>query len=282
MKKRLLYWIIVMIVCMPFISYAKTAQEPKIIIKPNKPGPGDIMIVTVKGTQGPVEGTFEGRKVYFYPAPASLKAMVGVDLLTEPGIYKLDVTSNGKRLSREIIVVKKKFEVQKLTLPKDLVELSPENEARAEREQKKMAEIWPNESDRSWAGNFMNPRQGEISTKFGLRRIINDIPKNPHSGVDVAAELGKEVYAPNDGKVVLVDDHFFSGNSLVLDHGQGIYTMFFHLSKILVTGGQAVKKGDVIALVGSTGRSTGPHLHWGARMQGARVDPLQLIKLKLE
>ncbi len=90
------------------------------------------------------------------------------------------------------------------------------------------------------------------------------------------------MHAPNDGVVVLVDDQFYSGKSVVLDHGQGIYTMFFHLSKINVKYGQAVMKGDVIALVGSTGRATGAHLHWGARIQGARVDPLELIRLKLD
>jgi murein DD-endopeptidase MepM/ murein hydrolase activator NlpD len=163
-----------------------------------------------------------------------------------------------------------------------MVELSPENEARADREQQKIAAIWPNDTSRLWDGDFMNPREGEVSTRFGLRRIINGISKNPHSGVDVASDEGQEVYAPNNAVVVLVDDHFFSGNSLILDHGQSIYTMFFHLSKILVSEGQQVKKGDVIALVGSTGRSTGAHLHWGVRMQGARVDPLELIKLKLE
>jgi murein DD-endopeptidase MepM/ murein hydrolase activator NlpD len=111
---------------------------------------------------------------------------------------------------------------------------------------------------------------------------MNGISKNPHSGVDVAADEGQEVHAPNNATVTMVDDLFYSGNSVILDHGQGIFTMFFHLSKVLVTEGQQVKKGEVIALVGSTGRSTGAHLHWGVRVQGARVDPLELIKLKLE
>jgi murein DD-endopeptidase MepM/ murein hydrolase activator NlpD len=129
---------------------------------------------------------------------------------------------------------------------------------------------------------FYQSREGEIVTKFGVRRVINKIPKTPHSGVDVAAEEGDDVHAPNNGVAVLIDEQFYSGKSLILDHGQGIYTMFFHLSKILVTPGQQVKKGDVIALVGSTGRSTGAHLHWGVRIQGARVNPLELIHLKLE
>jgi murein DD-endopeptidase MepM/ murein hydrolase activator NlpD len=145
-----------------------------------------------------------------------------------------------------------------------------------------MAAIWPHENGRSWTGDFINPLEGEIITPFGVRRIINNVSKSPHTGIDVAGEKGAKIRAPNSGVVVLVDKQFFSGTSVVLDHGQGIYTMFFHLSKVLVKPGQMVRKGDVIALVGSTGRATGPHLHWGVRIQGARVDPLELVHLKLE
>ena len=258
------------------------AAAPRVLLNPAKPGPGDIVIVTVKGVTGPVEGKFNGKKLYFLASTNAFKAVLGIDLFTEPGAYTLDITGRDKALSRPVTVIKKKYPVQKLTLPEDMVELSPENEARAEREQKKVAAIWPNETERIWNGSFINPREGKISTKFGLRRIINGVAKNPHSGVDVAAEEGQEVKAPNNATVAMVDNQFFSGNSVILDHGQGIYTMFFHLSKVLVEEGQQVKKGDVIALVGSTGRSTGAHLHWGVRVQGARVDPLELIKLKLD
>ncbi len=261
---------------------SKPVNVPKMMLKPAKPGPGDIMIVTVEGVEGPVEGKLGDKPLHFNRMNGSFKAVLGVDLHTRPGKYTLDITAKDKVLSRTVTIVKKRYPVQRLTLPKDMVELSPENEARADREQQKIAAIWPNDTSRAWEGSFINPREGEITTKFGLRRFINGIPKNPHSGVDVAAEEGQKVYAPNNGTIVMVDNHFFSGNSVVLDHGQGIFTMFFHLSKILVSEGQQVKKGEIIALVGSTGRSTGAHLHWGVRMQGARVDPLELIKLKLE
>jgi murein DD-endopeptidase MepM/ murein hydrolase activator NlpD len=209
--------------------------------------------------------------------------VVGIDLITEPGTYPLEVMINGEKINKDILISKKKYPVQRLTLPKDMVVLSPENEARVARDQKKTAAIWPVDSFRIWRGNFIDPLPGkEVGTPFGVRRIINRIPKNSHSGVDITADEGEPVLAPNDGVVVLVDDQFYSGNSVILDHGQGIYTMFFHLSKINVQHGQAVMKGDVIALVGSTGRSTGAHLHWGVRMQGARVDPLGLIKIRLE
>lgn len=274
--------LILTILCLPLIASAKTVQQPKIILKPNTPGPGDIMVVIVKGVDGPVEGKFGDRKIYFNPAKESVKAVVGIDLFTEPGDYTLELSANGVALTRTVKVIRKKYPVQKLTLPKDMVELSPENEARVEREQREVSAIWPNETERDWNGDFVNPRPGKIVTQFGVRRIMNKIPKSPHSGVDVEAEEGDEVRAPNNGIAVKTDTLFYSGNSIFLDHGQGIYTMFFHLSKILVTPGQAVKKGDVIGLVGSTGRSTGAHLHWGARVQGARVDPVELIHLKLE
>ena len=117
---------------------------------------------------------------------------------------------------------------------------------------------------------------------FGVRRIIDNISKSPHTGVDVRGKKGDKIIASNDAVVALVDKQFFAGNALVLNHGQGIYTMFFHLSKVLVKPGQSVKKGEVIAHVGATGRATGPHLHWGVRVQEARVDPLELIHLKLD
>ena len=240
------------------------------------------MIVTVKGLPGPVDGAFLGKKLYFNPAKDSYQAVVGIDLFTEPGVYNLNIMSAGSTAHRSVVVRKKEYPIQHLKLPKGMVELSPENEVRVERELKKTNAIWPNETGRAWDGGFMNPREGKITTLFGVRRFMNKIPKNPHTGVDVQAEEGDSVHAPNNGVVTLVDDLYYSGNSVVLDHGQGLFTMFFHLSKVLVKPGQRVKKGDVIALVGSTGRSTGPHLHWGVRMQGARVDPQELIHLKLD
>jgi murein DD-endopeptidase MepM/ murein hydrolase activator NlpD len=251
------------------------------MLSPSSPGPGDIMIVTVKGMNGPVDGTFNNKKIYFNPSHDSFQALVGIDLFTEPGSYPLEITSTGSTEHRTVVVLKKEYPVQHLTLPKGMVELSPENEARVERELKLTNSIWPSETSRVWDGVFVNPREGNISTVFGVRRFMNKIPKNPHTGVDVEAAEGDPVRAPNNGVVRLVDNLYYSGNSVVLDHGQGLFTMFFHLSKVLVKPGQQVKKGDAIALVGSTGRSTGAHLHWGVRMQGARVDPMELIKLGL-
>ncbi len=283
MKKKLSLLIIVIAITAPLAAFATSnGQYPKVVLSPKKVGPGDIMLVTVKNADGPVEGTFNKKKLFFNPAKKGSEAIVGIDLLTEPGEYDLDVTVNGAAIHRTVTVSKKKYPLQRLTLPKDMVELSPENEARVEREQARVAALWPKQSDRLWSGDFVNPRPGKISSIFGMKRIINHIPKSPHTGVDVAAREGDPVVAPNDAVVVMVDVLFFTGNTVILDHGQGIYSMFFHLSKVLVEPGKAVKKGDVIGLVGATGRATGPHLHWGVRVEGARVDPLELINLELE
>ena len=278
------FLIIAAVLCLPFIASAAEPvvhPQPEIVLSPSSPGPGDIMIVTVRGVNGPVDGAFNGRKIYFNPSKDVFRAVVGIDLFIEPGSYPLDVAAIGSTEHRTIVVQKKEYPVQHLKLPKDMVELSPENEARVARELKLTSSLWPNETGRVWDGGFINPREGKISTLFGVRRFMNMIPKNPHTGVDVEAEEGEQVRAPNNGVVALVDDLYYSGNSVVLDHGQGLYTMFFHLSKVLVKPGQQIKKGEVIALVGSTGRSTGAHLHWGVRVQGARVDPMELIKLDL-
>jgi len=277
--------LIIIALSFPLHVNAQTAKQPEIMLEPNWLGPGDIAVITVKNLAGSPEGTFNGKKLYWNPSsvsPNTFKTIIGIDLFTVPGEYALDIAAGGDVIHRSIKVSKKKYPVRRLKLRKEMVELSPENEARVEREQKKMAAVWPNVSERSWSGNFINPREGKIVSKFGVQTIINNVPKSPHTGVDVSARAGEEVRAPNNGVAVLIDQQFFTGNSIVLDHGQGIHTMFFHLSKILISPGQKVKKGDVIGLVGSTGRVTGPHLHWGVRIEDARVDPLELIHLNLE
>ena len=120
--------------------------------------------------------------------------------------------------------------------------------------------------------------EGRPGSRFGLRRWINGERKNSHTGMDIKAPEGQPVKAANSGRVALVGDFFFAGRAVFLDHGQGVYTMYFHLSKIDVEEGQKVSKGEVLGLVGMTGRATGPHLHWGARLGGARVDPASLVE----
>lgn len=132
-----------------------------------------------------------------------------------------------------------------------------------------------------WDSEFIEPVKGRISGRFGSRRVINGKPKRPHSGEDIAVPKGTAVVAMNRGIVRLTMDHFFTGKGVILDHGLGLFSMYFHLSTVDVMQGQMVEKGQLIGKVGATGRATGPHLHWGVRLNGSRIDPYSLLKVSV-
>jgi murein DD-endopeptidase MepM/ murein hydrolase activator NlpD len=212
------------------------------------------------------------------------EALLGIDLETKPLKYPVKVRGTdpgGKSFAGSISLEVKKvvFKTQTLSLPSSMVDLDPKTLDRVNGETQRVEELFrKTRKEKMWKGAFRQPLQGEISTPFGLRRVINRQNKSPHSGVDLRAGEGTPIQASNSGTVALVDDLFFSGKSVILDHGQGIYSMYFHLSEVLVREGEKIGKGDVLGQVGSTGRSTGPHLHWGVRVRGAKVDPFSLIR----
>lgn len=173
------------------------------------------------------------------------------------------------------------FATQELTVPKDYVDLDDETAKRAEEEQEKILQSLKKVTGQKyWDGRFIMPVEGKIAGSFGLRRIINGEPRSRHSGEDIKAPKGTEVLATNDGVVALVGDFFFSGKSIIMDHGLGLYTMYFHLDEVDVAEGERIHKGAVLGKVGATGRATGPHLHWGMRIDGARVNPLSVLNLE--
>ena len=264
----------------------------KISFKPEKIKQGDILLVTVKANPGAykISGTFLDKPVYFYTDlnKNSYSALIGIDMNTEPNLYTLSLVLENEKAKKikksyKIKVRPAKFGLQKLTLPKEMVELDEETLKRVRAEQEKIGKVWNIFTEEYlWQGNFIAPTEGELSSNFGLRRIINGEPKNPHNGIDFAAPEGAPVYAPNHGRVVFIDEQFFSGKSLIIDHGFGLFTMYFHLSEILVDDGEDIKKGQAIAKVGKSGRATGPHLHWGMRLNGAKVNPISIVNLPLE
>jgi hypothetical protein len=252
---------------------------------------GDVFLLMIKPRDGEIKGVrgkFLGRELYFFEAGGEYRCLIFAGLFDEPGEALLDVKIQWKGedvsfLREKIKVVKKDFPTERLKLPESKVTLSEEALARAKREKEILDKIWKEKSKRRyWRGSFLLPTNGRIGSQFGARRIINDKPRSPHTGVDIKAPYGAEVLSSNHGKVRFIGDLFFSGNSLIIDHGGGLYTMYFHLSKILVKVGEWVKKGEPIALVGATGRATGPHLHFGVRLQGARVNPYSLFSLPEE
>jgi murein DD-endopeptidase MepM/ murein hydrolase activator NlpD len=202
----------------------------------------------------------------------------------EPGTYELAVEvkqgEQAKQLSFNVLVTKEKFVVEHLTLPKEKVDLDEKGAARwkAEQEQVKQA-LAENSRLKLWHSDFLEPVNGKRTGIFGSVRIMNGKPRNPHNGEDIGAPLGADVAATNDGIVRITVDHIFSGKGVFVDHGLGFYTMYFHLSEILVKDGDLITAGQIIGKVGATGRATGPHLHWGVKLNGARVNPYSLLDL---
>lgn len=253
---------------------------------------GDLCVVTVRGTEGlrSVTGEFQKRSLLFYETKEkeSFRTLIGMDLAADPGRYQLKISAKDGyardiKGNRWINIQKKDFITQRLTLPKKMVEPDKKTQVRVLKEGKRIKKLWTEvKKERLWHGGFIMPIDGEIISPFGARRILNDLPRNPHSGVDLRAGLGAKIRCSNTGIAVLVDDFYFAGKSVFVDHGQGLYSMYFHLSQINVKPGQRIEKGEVLGLAGSTGRATGPHLHWGVRLRGARVDPFSLLSLDVE
>jgi murein DD-endopeptidase MepM/ murein hydrolase activator NlpD len=174
-----------------------------------------------------------------------------------------------------------KFATESLKVAPNFVEPNPEQLARAEAERQRLRAIFATITpERLWDGSFHYPLAGVTSGgNFGKRRILNGKAGSPHGGVDFPAPAGTPAYAPQRGRVVLAEPLYFSGNTVVLDHGLGLYTLYAHFESISVQQGDLVDTGTLLGMVGATGRVTGPHLHWGATVNRARTNPLQLISI---
>lgn len=250
---------------------------------------GEVLLVTIPIRDRPdrVEGQFLKRRLTFFPVTEQTYAgLLGLDMQDRPGRYELTIEivypQRTERRSLSVLVMKEEYPEQRLTLPSKMVDLDKKTLARVETESKAVHEAFTGfVSHPLWKGRFMEPVQGKISGRFGSRRVINGQPRKPHSGEDIAAPEGTPVLSMNDGMVRLTADHFFSGKGVIVDHGLGLFSMYFHLSSVDVKHGQVVKKGQVIGKVGATGRATGPHLHWGVRLNGSRVDPYSLLELSV-
>jgi len=276
------------------IPFAQSSQRSNSAFRLSIPeGPwfqGDIVQVSAS-SQHPIQeiqASFANHKISFFPDSTRQQwnALVGIDMHTKPGRHIIRGTvgyhdHTSARFEESLEILPKEFPEERVEVDEEYVTPSAENVKRAEAETRRLEALWKTSSPvKLWQGNFIQPAKGKVTSPFGARRLLNDKPSSPHSGVDLAASAGIPVMAANSGQVVVADELFFSGNTVVIDHGLGLYTIYAHGSKLLVKDGQAVKKGQVIGRVGSTGRTTGAHLHWGCRLHGARVDALALPRLR--
>jgi murein DD-endopeptidase MepM/ murein hydrolase activator NlpD len=221
------------------------------------------------------KASYQGKPVLVVKEQNSWLAIVGVPLTVKPGTQQ--ISSGGRNLS--FTVGNKKYPEQHITLKNtQQVNPNPENLKRIEGELAEQINAYRSFSPNTPSNLLLDkPVNGPLSSKFGVRRFFNGEERNPHAGLDFAVPAGTPIKTPAAGKVILIGNYFFNGNTVFVDHGQGFISMFCHMSKIDVKVGQQLARGDMVGKVGSTGRATGPHMHWNVSLNDARVDPAIFI-----
>lgn len=267
------------------VVVSRAAQTPSISIHARAVQPGEVVAVTVNGLASNAVAHVRGfgRTVALHAEADSHHGLIGIDLDTRVGNHVLTVdlvqpsVAPVAAVTTTVTVRAKAFPTRRLTVEPRFVE-PPANELqRIDREARRLAALWESSTERRWSGPFTAPVTDPATSAFGSRSIFNGQARSPHGGADFSSPTGRPVVAPGAGLVVLVDDLYYTGQTVVVDHGLGLVSLFAHLSSTAVTPGQRVERGDTLGQVGATGRVTGPHLHWTVRLAGARVDPLSLI-----
>lgn len=258
--------------------------EPRVVRQ------GDVAMVFVTGLPDAkaVEGSLAGQPLTFFPYGDGYAALAGIDLEARPGMATwrvgvMDTRDQPLKASGRLQIRARKFPVQRLTLPREMVELDAPTLQRVEEESKRLRTLYATITpERHWRGRFAKPvGVPDAGEGFGARRIINGQVRAPHAGLDYSADAGTPVVAANAGRVALVAEYFFPGRLVVLDHGLGLYTLYFHLERADVADGDRVDRGQIIGRVGASGRATGPHLHFAAHLRQTRIDPALLLQLRL-
>lgn len=259
------------------------AHAVTLTVAPDRVGPGDVTLLKIDSpVPAQAEASFLRETIELHAgAGHSLIAFIPIDIETPPGTYTIRVRQGNDYYTTRLRVRSRTFRTIKLTLPEEKVTLSPEDQQRVEREFVLQNNIWVQNTAPVWDGRFSSPLDTEVSTEFGVRRIMNGKKRSVHQGMDFRGKEGTPVRAINSGSVVLAQELFYGGNTLIIDHGMGLYSLYMHLSKIQASKGTHVQKGAVIGNVGMSGRATGPHLHLSVTLNGVSVNPESLFRLKL-
>ncbi|PVZ12450.1 MULTISPECIES: peptidoglycan DD-metalloendopeptidase family protein [unclassified Pseudomonas] len=247
--------------------------------KLDHPVPGGVAVLDLGQAANPPQAFYDGKPVLVVREQANWRAIVGLPLSVKPGAQSIQVREGAAQRTQRFEVGSKRYPEQRITL-KNQRQVNP-NPADLARIDKELAE--QTRAYRSFSANTPSnllldkPVDGRLSSRFGVRRFFNGEERNPHAGLDFAVPAGTPIKTPAAGKVILIGDYFFNGNTVFVDHGQGFISMFCHMSKIDVKNGQVLARGAVVGRVGSTGRATGPHMHWNVSLNDARVDPAIFI-----
>jgi murein DD-endopeptidase MepM/ murein hydrolase activator NlpD len=248
--------------------------------------PGELVVLTVSA---PNELVSLKARAFARDLPAftvdgkTWRVLVGIDLETAPRTYSVDISAGDHPVSHamhRLVVVPRTFRTRTLTVDEAFVNPPAEALDRIARETAELNDLWAHSSARKlWEGPFVRPVPDAANSAFGTRTILNGQARSPHSGADFISAAGTPIKAPNGGRVVLAGDRYFTGNTVMIDHGLTVFSLFAHLSEIAAKVGDVVNAGDIVGKVGATGRVTGPHLHWSVRVSGARIDPLSLLSV---
>jgi murein DD-endopeptidase MepM/ murein hydrolase activator NlpD len=249
--------------------------------------PGELVVLTLPADAAVTTvrvNAFERWSDAFALGDGTWQALIGIDLEQSAGTYvviaEVTTPSTTIRQSRELVVLPKTFATRRLRVPQDFVNPPARLRKRIKEEAEFLGRVYARPSpERRWRTPFVRPVPDAASSRFGTRSIFNGTPRSPHSGTDFASGAGTPIKAPNGGRVVAARDLYYAGKTVVIDHGLGLFSALSHLSRIDAEEGDIVAPGDVVGLVGATGRVTGPHLHWAMRASGARVDPLGALAL---
>lgn len=269
----------------PAAAPSQLAATVSLASSPAAPAQGGVRLVTVTSERplsalAMVDG--ETRTALERdPSGTTFRGLLGVDLGAAPGVRALvfETPDGSARLAWRVTIAAGDFRVQKLSVDPRYVEVPKAELERVKADQMRVAEAYRRGSPARLFTSFAPPLKAPSTGNFGARRVYNGKTKSFHAGLDLAAAEGTAVGAAADGRVALAGDLYFSGGSVLLDHGAGLFTQYFHLSRVDVKEGERVAKGTRLGASGHTGRVTGPHLHWGARLHGARVNPEDLLAL---
>lgn len=269
-----MYRLTVFIICLlPLVGYA---------LPPHSPVPGGIAVIDLKSTSSTApKVSYNNKRVMVLRDEKGWHAVVGIPLAAQAGQHSITVKEhNPPPATISFSVRDKQYKTQHITV-KNKRHVSPNKQDldRIWREKKFIHKALRNwrETDKIDT-RLLKPVEGPYSSPFGLRRFFNKQPRKPHSGIDIAATEGTPIVAPADGIVTETGDYFFNGNTVFIDHGQGLVTMYCHMSRVDVKAGDVVKRGQTFGTVGKTGRVTGAHLHWAVSLNDARIDPLLLMQ----
>jgi len=270
----------------PAPSAPPACDQARVRVSTATPPQGGVVLLELEteAAAGEPAATWQGKAVGFWrdEPQGPWRALVGIDLGQRPGDARVLVARGLDRACTVgLSITAVAFPEEHLTLPPRFVELSPQDQARAAREAARLKALFQAvTTERLWHGPFRIPLDdARPSSSFGRRRILNGKPRSPHTGVDLGAPEGTPVHAMQRGRVMLDADLFFSGRTILLDHGLGLFSFYGHLSESRVQPGRVVDAGEVIGLVGATGRVTAPHLHWAVQLGNARVDGLDLVRV---